>query len=302
MKHTKAILLILLLVGGVFSLSAKELTQAEQVEIWNSANDAYGKGAYDEAIVAYDSLLASGYESAKLYYNLGNAYFKNNRIGKAILNYNRALQLAPSSEDIQYNLQVANAHTVNRIDAVPEFFLTTWFRSLRTMFNSNGWAVLSLIFLGITLAGAMVYLLSGTVRGRKIGFSAGVIALILFIFAVSFSIRQKKPESGFFGSYRNEQCGSGKKLSRFQRDRPFHSERRGESNDSGQSERLVRNRNRKRKQRLDIRRIRRDNLTPCRNYWIERSKSWPNCRESENVLHCGSPFTYYDSRQNRFLP
>ncbi|HIS34602.1 MAG TPA: tetratricopeptide repeat protein [Candidatus Avirikenella pullistercoris] len=191
MKHTKAILLILLLVGGVFSLSAKELTQAEQVEIWNSANDAYGKGAYDEAIVAYDSLLASGYESAKLYYNLGNAYFKNNRIGKAILNYNRALQLAPSSEDIQYNLQVANAHTVNRIDAVPEFFLTTWFRSLRTMFNSNGWAVLSLIFLGITLAGAMVYLLSGTVRGRKIGFSAGVIALILFIFAVFFSIRQK---------------------------------------------------------------------------------------------------------------
>src|ERR1051325_9538876 len=51
------------------------------------ANEAYAKGNFVKAAEGYEQLIAQDYESAELYYNLGNAYYKLDNIGKAILNY-----------------------------------------------------------------------------------------------------------------------------------------------------------------------------------------------------------------------
>lgn len=161
-------------------------------QLWDNANTSYINGEYQLAIERYDSLLATGNVSPKVYYNLGNAYFKENRIGKAILNYNRALRLAPSDSDIKYNLRIANARTVDKIDKVPEFFAKTWINSLRMGFNSNTWAVVSLMLFALSLGAVLLYLLSSKTAVRKVGFYSCIVLIVMFIMAGSFSMTEKR--------------------------------------------------------------------------------------------------------------
>ncbi len=79
--------------------------------LWDLANTAYVNGDYAGAIAIYESILDRGLASARLYYNLGNAYFKEDRTGKAILFYRRALRLRPGNEDVRHNLEeIGRAH------------------------------------------------------------------------------------------------------------------------------------------------------------------------------------------------
>lgn len=172
-------------VWGVFGASAA--AQSGFIEGWDNANHAYTTGEYDRAIEGYDSICRQGYGSAKLYYNLGNAYFKNNQIGKAILNYNKALRLDPSDEDIQHNLAVANRFVKDRIEVVPEFFLKTWMRNLMLRASSDTWAIWSLILFAMTLGLVALYLLGSRMGQRKFGFYGGICCLLLSVGALVFS-------------------------------------------------------------------------------------------------------------------
>ena len=87
------------------------------------ARDAYSNGDYVQAISIYETMTQEG-ESDELYYNLGNAYYKNNQIGKAILNYERALRLNPSYDDAAFNLQLANEKIQDKIEPIERFFLS----------------------------------------------------------------------------------------------------------------------------------------------------------------------------------
>ena len=152
--------------------------------LWDEANTAYINADYQAAIATYDSILATGNVSYKVYYNLGNAYFKEGKIGPSILNYNPALRLAPSDADIDYNLRVANSYVKDKIEHVPEFFLATWFRSLRMSLSSNAWASVSLVLLAALLGCVLLYLLSTKLALRKTGFYSAIVLLLLFIFSV----------------------------------------------------------------------------------------------------------------------
>ena len=71
----------------------------------DSANAAYAKNSFTEAIKLYTSILKSN-QSAAIYYNLGNAYYKSNNMAFAILNYERAKKINPNDEDINFNLKL----------------------------------------------------------------------------------------------------------------------------------------------------------------------------------------------------
>ena len=156
-------------------------------KLWDKANTAYINNDFPTAISLYETILASGRQSDKLFYNLGNAYFKEQKIGRAILNYNRALRLNPGNEDIRYNLQVAEKMTKDHIDAVPEFFVKTWFRDLRNLLSSTTWAVLSLVFLTLMLGSALFYLLSRRLSRRKTGFYGTVLTFLLLLLTLGFA-------------------------------------------------------------------------------------------------------------------
>jgi len=52
------------------------LAQEENLQIWEKANAYYTTEEYNQAISLYEQIVQTGKESAELYFNLGNAYYK----------------------------------------------------------------------------------------------------------------------------------------------------------------------------------------------------------------------------------
>ena len=90
------------------------------------ANDLYVKGNFAEAAKQYEKILSTEGVAPELYYNLGNSYFKSNELGMSILNYERALRLAPGFDDARFNLEMAQLKVVDNILQTPTFFLGRW--------------------------------------------------------------------------------------------------------------------------------------------------------------------------------
>ncbi len=161
-------------------------------QLWDSANTAYINADYHAAIDAYNRILERGVASAKLYYNLANAYFKDDRLGPAIVGYKRALRLAPGDEDIRYNLAVAQARTKDNIAAIPEFFLTTWVRSLRHTMGGTAWSIVSLAALVVLFACFLLYLLSPRLGLRKAGFYGTLGAFVVCVVTTWFAASDRR--------------------------------------------------------------------------------------------------------------
>ena len=189
----KGFLLKLMFCAVVLWPAASVSAQDRLDTLWERANHAYTTGDYPTAIETYDSIRQEGYVSARLYYNLGNAYYKDNRIGPSILHYHKALRLDPGNDDIRHNLAIANRFVRDRIDTVPEFFLKTWARNVMYWTGSDTWAVLSLVFLTLALGSALLYLLGSRLGQRKAGFYSAIVFVLFSVGAFVFaSIERRK--------------------------------------------------------------------------------------------------------------
>lgn len=80
------------------------------------ANSSYEDGDFELAARTYQQIVDQGHREAALFFNLGNAHYKNGDIGRAVLNYLRAERLAPRDPDIRANLEIARGETVDVLD------------------------------------------------------------------------------------------------------------------------------------------------------------------------------------------
>lgn len=156
-----------------------------------SADSAYMENKYLDAIYIYEEILKEKGESADIRYNLGNSYYKADNIAKAILNYEKALLLAPADEDIRANLEIARAKTVDKEEVAVEFFLTSWFSSIRNVATSDQWAVTGVIAFIIMLAAIALYFFSKKTALKKTGFFSAIVLLVVTVFANIFAYQQK---------------------------------------------------------------------------------------------------------------
>ena len=179
----KKISLIIFSAIFAFSLSA----QNKMAE----ANALYSSQNYDEAIALYKEMLNAGNESAALYYNLGNAYYKLNEIAPAILNYERALLLKPNDKNTLNNLELARSRTVDKIDVVDMFFLKTWLMSLVNLLSSNAWAWFSIITFLLFIVSVFFYFFGRYRLIRKIAFAKAAVLLVLSLSSFFFAKMQK---------------------------------------------------------------------------------------------------------------
>jgi len=158
----------------------------------DSAANCYNATKYEQAIAIYESIVAQGYVSSELYFNLGNAYYKSNKFPYAIANYERALKLNATDEDIQFNLQLANTHVVDKIEILPEFFLKSWGQSLVRALTSNQWAVLSIVSFVAALVLLLLFFLTDRPLLRRFAFWIGLLLVVETAFTFSFSSKQKQ--------------------------------------------------------------------------------------------------------------
>lgn len=180
------ILFILLLIPGFL------FAQEDNTQLWEKANAYYTTEEYQQAISAYEQILSSGEESAKLYFNLGNAYYKAGDVNNAILNYERAKILAPHDDDIDFNLKIANQFVVTKIEPLPQPFFLRWRTNVVNKFPADTWGQISIggFILFLLLLGLFIF--SRSVSVKRIAFWIGIIAIIFSGFTFSLAAQQKE--------------------------------------------------------------------------------------------------------------
>lgn len=154
---------------------------ANPQELFKTANEAYQKGSFQKAIESYEAILADDNFSQEVYFNLGNAYFKTNQLGKAILNYERGLLLYPGDPDTQFNLKIAQEKQVDDLDVVGKFFLSEWWKNTYQFFASSIWSTLTIVSIWTSIAGFIFWLLGTTRAHKKQGFAIGILLALLSI-------------------------------------------------------------------------------------------------------------------------
>ncbi len=153
-------------------------------------NNAYNQGLYDSALSTYQQIIDLGLESGELYYNTGNAYFKNNDIASAILYYEKAKKLLPKDESINYNLNIANSMIVDKIDKVPELFYKKWWDFFYNFLDTDQWAIFSLIVFTLLVITIGLFILSHNRSNRKISFYIGLLLLLITIISTSLAAQK----------------------------------------------------------------------------------------------------------------
>lgn len=177
-----------------FILVVPEVIMAQETneQLWDKANNFYITEEYQQAISVYEQVLSSGEESAKLYFNLGNAYFKNGDVNNAILNYERAKLLAPNDEDIEFNILFANQSVVTSTEVLSKPFFLRWKESATNLFTVDTWSVFSISAFVLFLVAIGLFLFGKNIALRKISFLTGLLLITFSVFSYSFAGIQKK--------------------------------------------------------------------------------------------------------------
>lgn len=184
-KGIAVIVAALLLAAG--SLNA----YAEDESHWDKACAAYEAGQWEEALEMYKLIEEEQLQSADLFYNIGNAYFKSGDNTHAILYYEKALKLDPGHEDAANNLSIASQYTLDKIETVPDFILTTWIKRVGNSLTADNWAKTSLALLLVTAILMVIFRVAGSSGAKKVSFIAAILFFLLCAGAYGFSISQK---------------------------------------------------------------------------------------------------------------
>jgi hypothetical protein len=178
-----------------FSSTVQSAMPTEQVySLFNQANQFFreantttddadkARNLYEKAILNYEKIInEAGIKNSKLYYDLGNAYFLKEDIGRAILNYRRAQELDKADTNIQKNLAFARSRRIDKVQVKTEK------RILETLFFWHYDFSIKTKFLIACICSAIVFI-SLTLMLLWLGKSPGLVAtaVICGILTVSF--------------------------------------------------------------------------------------------------------------------
>lgn len=177
----KKLLLILLLTSQFFFAQSS----------FEKGNALYQKGKYDQAIAAYESVLATKQHSSELYFNLGNCYYKLNKVAPAIYNYEKALVLNPDDLEISNNLKFAQKMQIDEIKEIPTVGFSKMVHDFASIFHYNTWAWISVGFSILFLLCFIGYYFSKLTVTKRIFFFGMFGLILLLLISVSAAISEK---------------------------------------------------------------------------------------------------------------
>jgi tetratricopeptide (TPR) repeat protein len=171
---------ILLLACLVEAASASD-REVDVSQFFQAGNQFYSQGNFTAAIDQYLRIIQSKFVNENVYYNLGNAFFKDNQLGKAILYYEKAKELAPLDRDISDNLNLAQNRIIDKVERPQEGFLQKQANRLLYVLSLDQETMLAVIFFGIANGLFALFLLVRAERLRRIALTVSVSMFFLFL-------------------------------------------------------------------------------------------------------------------------
>lgn len=179
--------------GSLLAIVSSDISQeANRDSLYQLANSLYQQGQYEPALEQYNAVILSGMESADLYYNMGNAAYRSNSIGHAILYYEKALKLEPSHEDAIHNLEFVSRYRLDTFEEVPVLFLGAWISGFVQLLPEQTWSILTMLFFVVLLAGLLLYLFSRHMVVKKSGFISALVCLVFFLITISSALSRHR--------------------------------------------------------------------------------------------------------------
>ncbi|MDO9276792.1 MAG: tetratricopeptide repeat protein [Lutibacter sp.] len=193
---TRFIFLFALIIG---SFSYAQTTD----ELFSKANDFYKNGQYSKAIQSYLIIEKQGLESDDLFFNLGNSYYKLNKVAPSIYYYEKALKINPMHEDASNNLAFAKRMTIDIVEDLPKTFLQRFSSNVIQKLTYDTWAILGVFSSFLAALLFMVYYFSYNPKQKIIYFNTTIfmffLMLVMVVFAFSnYDITQKSRSAIIF--------------------------------------------------------------------------------------------------------
>lgn len=187
---------LIFLLAVLFSISGI----AQNSQLFEAANNAYAEGDYQAAVSQYEQILENGETSAELHYNLGNSYYKLNRIAPSIYHYEKALQLEPGNADARNNLIFAKNMAIDALGEEETAGFWGIFDRSTSAFSASGWAWVGIFCMLVFVVFFLVYYFSSKTLVKRVMFIGSMFFLVLAISsAVVGYLKQDLQQESSFG-------------------------------------------------------------------------------------------------------
>lgn len=165
---------------------ANSVVAQNSAELFSTANDLYKNDKLEEAIELYKKIEAQGLVSSELFYNLGNSYYKLNKVGPSIYYYEKALELNPLNDDVKNNLVFAKRLALDNIEELPKTVFQKLNENILQQLSYNQWAIVVVAF---SVLGSLLFLFfyfASSPSKKRFYFVTSTISFVLLI--ISFLI------------------------------------------------------------------------------------------------------------------
>jgi tetratricopeptide (TPR) repeat protein len=180
-RSKNIILLVIIWFTNLLFINATQLNA-----VGDSAVIYYTNKDYAKTISFYTKILQEGKHSWRLHFNLGNAYFKSNQLGLAILHYEKALKINPIDEDILNNIKVCDSKLIDKMEVKDNFFENKVRFGLLHFFNLDGWAWVSIFSLFLGFLFYFIFSNAFNTRAKKFYFWTAGLMFIFCVFSLVF--------------------------------------------------------------------------------------------------------------------
>lgn len=164
---------------------------------FDKANELYKQENYQKAIDTYEEILESGQHSVELYYNLGNAYYKLNKIAPAIYNYEKALLLEPNNSDVKNNLKFVQNMMIDSFTEIPKVGFSNWLSGFTSVYHYDIWANIAIGFSFLVLLSFIGYYFISRIVLKRSFFGLAVLFLVCSILSVMIASFEKNQSENY---------------------------------------------------------------------------------------------------------
>ena len=163
------------------------------------AEKAYDSKNFKISIHHYQKLINEGYKSYQLYFNLGNSYYRNNELGKAIYYYELASKSNPADDDIKINLAIAASKTIDKVNSKENFFITAIKTNILLSFSTFTWSIFTISFISLASILFFIFINSNNILIKRISFIGTCFCFIFFTLSyfLGYTSLKSKSENKF---------------------------------------------------------------------------------------------------------